>query len=114
MGRRYHHICLIAKEAMEGEYFVEEWQVSLTPHDKSEYHIQWCRYHEGCVFPKLIQEQAHVAFIVDSLEEELQGKKILYGPFTPIDGWTVAFIEECGAPVELIETTLTDEQVVVM
>mgnify|MGYP006000870003 CR=1 FL=1 len=58
-----------------------------------------------------MKKQPHVAFIVEDMEEALEGKKILYGPFNPIDNWKVCFIEECGAPIELIETTLTEEQV---
>ena len=45
------------------------------------------------------------------LEKALEGKKVIYGPFFPLKNWRVAFIEECGAPVELIETSLTEEEV---
>ncbi|MCH9616903.1 MAG: hypothetical protein SP4CHLAM5_03890 [Chlamydiia bacterium] len=115
MGKRvYHHLGIPTATPKEGEYYVDEWKVSLTPHDISEFNIQWCRYHEGSVFPELVKTVAHVAFIVEDMDEELVGKKILYGPFTPVEGWRVVFIEECGAPVELIETELTEEQVKAM
>ena len=109
--RKYHHIGIPTSEPREGEYFVSEWNVSLTPYDTSEFHVQWCRYHEGCILPELIKTVPHVAFIVDDMEKELEGKKIIYGPFNPANGWRVAFIEECGAPVELIETDLTEDQI---
>lgn len=109
--RRYHHIGLVATHPMEGEYFIENWKISLTPYDQSEFHLQWCRYHEGCPLPELIKTIPHVAFIVDDLEKALEGKKLIYGPFFPMKNWRVAFIEECGAPVELIETSLTEEEV---
>lgn len=107
----YHHTGIPTTEPKDGEYYVPEWKVSLTQYDISEFNIQWCRYHDGCVFPDLVKTVAHVAFIVDDMDAELVGKKILYGPFTPAEGWRVVFIEECGAPVELIETKLTEEQV---
>jgi hypothetical protein len=109
--RKYHHIGIPTTESKDGEYFVPEWKVSLTPYDISKFHVQWCRYHEGCVLPELVKTVPHVAFIVDDMEEELEGKKIIYGPYTPADGWRVVFIEECGAPIELIETNLTEDQV---
>ncbi|MCH9620604.1 MAG: hypothetical protein S4CHLAM20_00030 [Chlamydiia bacterium] len=114
MARVYHHVGIPTNEPKEGEYYVEEWKVFLTPHDISDYNVQWCRYQEGCVLPDLVKTQAHVAFIVDDMDKELVGKKILYGPFTPIDGWRVVFIEECGAPIELIETSLTEDEVKAM
>lgn len=111
MTRIYHHIGIPTQEEKPGEYYVEEWKVSLTPYDISEFHIQWCRYHKGCVLPDLIQTEPHVAFIVDDMDKELVGKKIIYGPYTPIEGWRVVFIDECGAPVELIETKLKENEI---
>ncbi|MGD0664885.1 MAG: hypothetical protein ABSA17_04055 [Rhabdochlamydiaceae bacterium] len=110
-ARKYHHIGIPTTEPKEDETYVEEWKVSLTPYDKSEFHVQWCRYHPGCILPELVQKEPHVAFIVDDMEKELKGKKIIYGPFTPAAGWRVVFIDECGAPVELIETKLTENEI---
>ena len=109
--RQYHHLGLVATKPIAGEHYIENWKLSLTPYDESEFHLQWCRYHEGCPLPELVKTVPHVAFVVDDLEKALEGKKVIYGPFFPMKNWRVAFIEECGAPVELIETTLTEEQV---
>lgn len=109
--RRYHHLGLIATQPMENEQLIENWKLSLTPYDQSEFHLQWCRYHEGCPLPELIKTVPHVAFIVDDLEEAIKGKKLIYGPFSPMKNWHVAFIEECGAPVELIQTSLSEDEV---
>lgn len=109
--RRYHHLGLVANKPMEGEHYIEDWKISLTSYDESEFHLQWCRYHEGCPLPELVKTVPHVAFIVDNIEKALEGKKVIYGPFFPLKNWCVAFIEECGAPVELIQTSLTEEEV---
>lgn len=109
--KRYHHLGLVATRPMENEYLIENWHISFTPYDQSEFHVQWCRYHEGCPLPDLIKTVPHVAFIVDNLEEAIKGKNLIYGPFSPMKNWRVAFVEECGAPIELIETNLTEEEV---
>jgi len=44
-----------------------------------------------------------VAFIVENLQEEIAGKKVIIEPNSPSDGLVVAFIEVNGAPVELME-----------
>lgn len=48
-----------------------------------------------------VQKTAHIAYQVSSMDESLKGAKILYGPFTPVIGMDVAFIEEEGIPIEL-------------
>lgn len=112
MSRVYDHIGIPTKEPKENEIYVEKYKISVTPYDNSEFRIQWVRYHEGCSLPKIIQELPHVAFRVDNIQEAIKGKKVLLEPYYPLEGWCVAFIEECGAPVELIETQLSDEEVV--
>jgi hypothetical protein len=46
---------------------------------------------------------AHVAFEVDNLEEALAGKKVIIPPNSPSPSVLVAFIEEAGAPIELLQ-----------
>lgn len=53
----------------------------------------------------------HVAFKVDSIEQAMEGKVVLMEPYYPFDGYRVAMIEIEGAPVELIETTLSEEKI---
>lgn len=45
----------------------------------------------------------HVAFEVDDIYEAIKGRKIIIEPNSPSKGITVAFIEENGAPIELIQ-----------
>ena len=45
----------------------------------------------------------HVAFAVEDLESELEGKHAIIQPNSPSPGLTVAFIEVNGAPVELMQ-----------
>jgi hypothetical protein len=45
----------------------------------------------------------HVAFEVDDLAAEIEGKEIIIPPNSPSDGVRVAFIVENGAPIEFLE-----------
>lgn len=45
----------------------------------------------------------HVAFEVDDLDAELEGKEILSPPSSPSEGVRAAMIVHDGAPIELIE-----------
>jgi hypothetical protein len=51
----------------------------------------------------LVRRVPHVAFEVEDLDAELQGKEILSQPASPSEGVRAAMIIHNGAPVELIE-----------
>ena len=44
-----------------------------------------------------------MAFVVDDLEKELEGKKVIIEPNSPSEGLIVAFVEVNGAPIELMQ-----------
>ena len=54
-------------------------------------------------FHPLIQTVPYIAFLVENLKAAIKGKKVIQEPFEPIGpGYTVAFIEENGSPIEFI------------
>ena len=55
--------------------------------------------------PDLVRNMPHAAFEVDDLETALKGRKVIIKPNSPSRGVLVAFIEEAGAPVELLQFT---------
>jgi hypothetical protein len=59
----------------------------------------------------LVRSLPHPAFKVDNLDRAVVNRKLLLGPYEPITGYRVAIIDDGGMPVELIETTLTDEEI---
>jgi hypothetical protein len=61
------------------------------------------RYEPDAPYPELVKTMPHVAFQVDDVEQELQGKKVIIEPNSPSPGVTVAFIEDNGAPVEFLQ-----------
>ena len=50
----------------------------------------------------LIQAVSHVCFLVADIEKAVHGKKILLKP-TYYQGYHMAFIEEEGIPIELMQ-----------
>ena len=77
----------------------------------NEFHVQWHRFEKGCPLHRLIQTLPHVAFKVSSIDEAIKGKKVLLEPYYPFEGFRVTVIEIDGAPVELIETELSEENI---
>lgn len=81
-------------------------------YDTSEYRIEWVRFAKGAedFYHPLMLKLPHVAFTVDDLKKELEGKKLIWGPYESLPGFTVAFIEENSALIGLIETKLTEAE----
>lgn len=111
--REYHHLGIPTSEVKEGEKYIPHLKIYVWGYDKSEYRIEWIRFAEGAenFYHPLILKLPHVAFTVDNLQEELDGKKLIWGPYESLANFTVAFIEENGVPVELIQTKLTEEEI---
>lgn len=111
--REYHHLGIPTTEKREGEKYVPHLKIYVSGYDTSEYKIEWIRYEEGAedVYHPLMMQLPHVAFKVDDLKREIQGKKVIWGPYESLPGFMVAFIEENGAPVEFIETRLSEEEI---
>lgn len=101
--RTLHHIGIPTATQQAEETYLEGAKLYVTDAGSSPNKIEWLRFEAGSPMPELLQTCAHIAYTVDSIEDELKGKNVLMEPFTPMPGVTVAFIIEEGAPIELME-----------
>jgi hypothetical protein len=102
-GLRYHHIGIPVTHPIEGETYLPDYKFYHCGYEDSEFGIEWMRYEEGCPLPEIVQKIPHVAFQVDDVYEAIKGKHVIIAPNSPSSGVLVAFIEENGAPIELIQ-----------
>jgi hypothetical protein len=102
---KYNHLGIPTAKKMPGENYLPQFKMYVSGYAESHYHIEWMRFEPGCPLPDIVQNLPHVAFEVDDLSAALQGQKILIAPNSPSQGLQVAFIEENGAPVELMQFT---------
>jgi hypothetical protein len=101
--RTFHHAGFITSEKKEGATYNEGLRVWLTDISKSPNKIEFLKFEEGGCMPELVQKQAHIAYTVPNLEEALKGCKVIFGPAVCDEHLTIAFIEEEGVPIELME-----------
>lgn len=101
--RKIGHIGIPTTVSQPGEVYNEGMKVYLTDPSQSINKIEYLRFDKDSWLPELIQTTAHIAYEVDSLEEEIKGKKVLL-PITKCnDTLSIAFIEEDGIAIELME-----------
>ena len=100
---KYHHFGIPTTEEFAGATYLPKFKVYVSNHLATPYGIQWMRFETDCPLPELVKRLPHVAFQVDDLSEAIRGKNVLIEPNEPAPGILVAFIEEAGAPIELLE-----------
>ncbi|WP_426240967.1 hypothetical protein [Psychrobacter sp. TWP2-1-2] len=100
---KFNHIGIPTQDNFEGEIDLPHLKMTVSDHENNPYGIQWQRYWQGSPYPDLVKTIPHVAFVVDDLNKELEGKKVIIKPNSPSEGLIVAFIEVNGAPIELMQ-----------
>jgi len=101
--RTFNHVGIITSEKKEGAMLNEVLSVWLTDYSKSENKIEWLKFEDGSCLPELVQIQTHMAYTVPDIAKELEGKKVIFGPMVCDEHLTIAFIEEEGIPVEIMQ-----------
>ncbi len=110
---KYHHLGIPTTKAFENEIYLAHLKIAVSGYGKNEFGIEWMRFDDDADYPSIVKEIAHVAFEVDDLSEAIKGKTVIIEPNSPSPGVLVAFIEDNGAPIELmqIDRTIADPSI---
>jgi len=108
---QYHHIGIPAAAIRENERYSSTFKMYTSDAANSNFHVQWHRFAEDSPLHPLIKTLPHIAFKVPSIDDAIEGKTVLLGPYFPFEGFRVAMIEDGGIPVEFVETNLTEEEI---
>jgi hypothetical protein len=99
---RYHHLGIPINQPIAGEIYLPAYKAYHCGYETSKYGIEWMRYDPDCSLPEIVKTIPHVAFQVDNVYEAIKGENVIIEPNSPSEGVVIAFIEENGAPIELI------------
>lgn len=100
---KYHHLGMPTTQPIEGEEYLKEYRIYHFGYGDNPYGIEWMRYEKECELPEIVKTMPHIAFEVENVYEAISGKKVIIKPNSPSEGCLVAFIEECGMPIEFIQ-----------
>jgi hypothetical protein len=103
MSRTFHHIGLPTDERQPNEKYVPDTKVWVTDPADHPYRVEFLRFEEDSPVTGPLRDMPHVAYRVDEMDSELEGKEVILEPFTPMVGLRVAFVKEHGAVVEFME-----------
>ena len=105
----FHHLGIPTQEIRPDAHYSQNFKM-YTSDNPGKFRIQFQHYEEGSPLHPIIKNNPHIALKVENLMEAIQGFEVILGPYEPVPGYKVAFINDGGMPVELIETDLTDEE----
>ena len=102
-GWKFHHVGIPTDRVMPGERHLPALGMHVSGFAGSPYGVEWMRFDPDSPLHELIRTRPHVAFVVDDLEEALEGKELLGEPSSPTGGIRVAMIHHNGMTIELME-----------
>ena len=100
---RYHHMGIPTDRPRPGERYLAHLGMYVSGFETSPYGIEWMRFEPDSPVSELVRTVPHIAFEVDDLDVEIEGKELLGDVSEPSEGVRVAMIVDNGAPVELLE-----------
>jgi len=101
-GWRFHHLGIPTTSKRPDEKYIPHLKMYVSGFETSPYGVEWMRFETDSPVNELIQSVPHIAFMVEDLDEALEGKEVISSPDKPSKGVRVAMIKHNGAPVELI------------
>lgn len=108
MKYQYHHVGIPVTEPRSGERYSAVMDM-YTSGGELPGRIQYHRFGPNCPLHPLIKTQPHIAYKVDNLDEAIKGKHVILEPYFPLKNFKVAMVEEHGAVIEFIETSLSED-----
>lgn len=100
---KFHHFGVPTGTQHDGENHIESAGVYVTDPDAHPYRVEFLRFESATCMPAELQKQPHAAFMVESLEAALEGKKVVVEPFDATETLRVAFIMDDTALIELMQ-----------
>jgi hypothetical protein len=99
----FDHIGIPAPDKREGMRFLESKRLWLTSPNDHPFAVEWLWYEAESPEHELVRTISHVAYRVDSLEQAMEGLRVIAEPFDVFGEVRVSFVEVDGAPVEFVQ-----------
>jgi hypothetical protein len=101
--RKFHHFGLPTDQPQADETYVPATKVFVTDPMKHPQKIEFLRFEADADLTGPVRDMPHIAFATDDMGPEIEGSKVLLGPFEAMPGLRVIFVEKDGAVFEFME-----------
>lgn len=99
----FHHFGVPVSVEQENEIYIEVAKVFITDPESHPYRVEYLRFEKDSPMHADVINNPHAAFLVNDLTAALEGKKVIVEPFDATETLRVAFINDKGAVIELMQ-----------
>jgi hypothetical protein len=99
----FHHFGVPVSAKQENETYIEGAKVFVTDPEKHPYRVEYLRFEKDCPMHKDVINNPHAAFIVEDIKAAMESKNVIMKPFNANETLQVAFINDNGAIIELMQ-----------
>lgn len=99
----FDHFGVPVNTAQKNETYIEGAKVHVTDPEAHPFRVEYLRFEPGSPMHPDIQKKSHAAFVVGDLDAALRGRNVIVKPFNATESLRVAFIDDKGAIIELME-----------
>jgi len=99
----FHHFGVPTSEKQENEIYIEGGKVFITDAESHPYRIEFLRFEPDSPMHADVINNPHAAFMVDDLETAMKDQNVIVEPFDATETLRVAFINDNGAVIELMQ-----------
>lgn len=104
--RTFNHFGIPTTVIKKGETYSPDMKLHLTDYNVgSKNKIEFLRFDADSEMPELLKTHAHIAYVVDDIDAEMEGQVVVMPKTVLSDELTIAFIEEEGIAIELMQFT---------
>lgn len=101
--RTLAHIGIPVKEKPAKSTYLSEAKLYITDPADTKNNLEFLFFEAECKMPDAVKSSTHIAYMVDDIDAEIKGAKVLIPPFEPLPNIKATFIEEDGIPIELMQ-----------
>ena len=98
--RKFNHLGIPVKEKMPEMNYFESLKCWATDPETTHGRVEYLYFEPDSPITKPVQTDSHVAFIVEDLDKEIEGKECVFGPMTLPEGIKLAFFYVDGLLTE--------------
>jgi hypothetical protein len=99
----YHHTGIPVFEKMDGMVYMDALKVWISDAGANPYKVEFLYFEPDSPMAAAIQDDAHVAYVVDNIAEAVKGKSVLWPVMQAMPGLKIAFIHDRHVTVELMQ-----------
>ena len=99
----FHHFGVPVNVEQDNETYIAGARVFITDAESHPYRVEYLRFEKDSPMHEDVINNPHAAFMVDDLKAALEGENVIIEPFDATETLRVAFINDKGAIIELME-----------